>query len=477
MVLLSEEGPNSYEYQNHMHFYKESSTPEILEIKPVFPSGAETFHAGSVMFIDWISAVPGGTAGSVTLELSVHGPNGPWEPIAMDLPDSGRYQWLIPAGTPSTGEAYIRYTLSADTETVQAITPLALNILGTFNEPVEGLAAANDSPTVLGEAPILTATVISGTNVLYEWDLGDGTLAQGAVISHVYPDLGVYTAVVTASNPVNSEVATTTVEIFEEPVAGLIATNDSPTVLGEWTDLAVTVISGTNVIYAWDLGDGSFATGDLVGHVYPGLGIYTAVVTASNSVSSDVATTTVEVYEEPIYGMVVYNDSPTILGEPTLLSAGVITGTNVLFTWDLGDGTFTQGDLVSHVYPAAGVYTAVVTATNAVSQASIETVVQIEEPISGLIAVNDSPSNLGTHTTMSATVDVGTNVVYEWDLGDGTLATGEVVEHVYPAADEYTAVVTATNAVGWQVAATIVIVEEEPVYFIYLPMVVYTRQE
>ena len=473
IVLVSEEG-GPFTYQNHIHFYKESSTPGALQVQPVFPSGAETFRAGGTIFVDWISAVPGGEAGSVTLELSVYGSNGPWEPLAADLPDSGRYQWLIPPATPSTNEAYIRYTLTTASGTVQATTPAAFNILGSFEEPITGLVATNDSPTVLNGTTFLTATVISGTNIIYQWALGDGAFATGDLVSHIYPDIGVFTAVVTASNAVSTDVATTTVEIYEDPIDGLAAINDSPTLIGMTTTLTATTLSGTNITFAWTLGDGTFATGDIVSHVYPEPGTYTAVVTASNAVDFEVAATTVEIFDEPIVGLSAVNDSPTILGEVTILTATVLSGTNVVYEWALGDGTLAAGALVEHIYPDAGVYTAVVTATNASGWQTAATIVAVDEPIGGLTAANDSPTPLGMTTTLTTTVASGTNVVYAWDLGDGTLAAGALVEHIYPAEGVYTAIVTATNAVGWQVVTTTVVVEEQPkpFYRYYLPLVV-----
>jgi len=294
IVLISEEGgwPN---YQNHMHFYKEASTPTTVEIKPIAPSGGKTYHAGAVTFVDWSGAVPVGEVGQVSLELSIHGPGGPWEPMAEGLPNNGRYQWLIPTATPSTQEAYIRYSLTASNETVQAVTPAAFIIIGSTEEPIIGLVAVNDSPTILGETTILTASIISGTNVQYTWDLGDGMIASEAVVSHNYAEVGTFTATVTATNEVSADQAVTLVTVYEDPITGLVAINDSPTLLGETTILTATVISGTNVTFEWDLGDGITTTGAVVSHVYADPGLYTALVTASNAVSSTEASTTVEI--------------------------------------------------------------------------------------------------------------------------------------------------------------------------------------
>ena len=91
-----------------------------------------------------------------------------------------------------------------------------------------------------------------------------------------------------------------------------------------------------------------------------------------------------------------------------------------------------------------------------------------EEPIAGLAAHNDSPTTLGETTTLSATITAGTNVTYEWDLGDSGTATGQTVMHVYPAVGTYTATVTATNSVSQAVAQTVVVIEYR---HIYLPLV------
>ena len=52
--------------------------------------------------------------------------------------------------------------------------------------PVTGLQANNDGPKVETVPVQLTASIASGTGVTYAWDLGDGTTAQGASVSHLY---------------------------------------------------------------------------------------------------------------------------------------------------------------------------------------------------------------------------------------------------------------------------------------------------
>ena len=65
----------------------------------------------------------------------------------------------------------------------------------------------------------LTATVTTGDNVAYAWAFGDGWVSTaksgvGAVVTHAYATLGDYTAVITASNSVNTLTATTHISII-----------------------------------------------------------------------------------------------------------------------------------------------------------------------------------------------------------------------------------------------------------------------
>jgi Mg-chelatase subunit ChlD len=83
-------------------------------------------------------------------------------------------------------------------------------------QPVLGLTAVNDSPTILSHSTKLTSTISSGNSVTYTWDFGDGESGVGSILSHTYPAVGTYTAVVTAQNAVNVLTATTNVLIFNQ---------------------------------------------------------------------------------------------------------------------------------------------------------------------------------------------------------------------------------------------------------------------
>jgi hypothetical protein len=84
--------------------------------------------------------------------------------------------------------------------------------------------------------------------------------------------------------------------------------------------------------------------------------------------------------DEAITGLEIFNDNPTLPGDSTLLWASVTGGTNVTYSWDFGDGTPGESgnnSSISHIFTAAGTYTATVTATNSVSQMSASTLVTV----------------------------------------------------------------------------------------------------
>ena len=262
---------------------------------------------------------------------------------------------------------------------------------------------------------------------------------------------------------------------YERIPVTLSASNDSPTVLGVPTNLTATLQGSVSPapLFTWDFGDGSPTTaGVTVPHTYPAVGVYLATVIADNGVISLTATTPVTITDQPILNLTAINDSPTALGRTTALTA-TAAGSNITYTWDLGDGAAGAiGAVQNHVYPALGTYTAVVTATNSVSTAVATTIVTITDAsILNLAAINDSPTVLGRTTHLTATA-TGGSIVYTWGFGDGAAgAIGATQNHIYPAVGVYTAFVTATNGISTAVASTLVTITEPPVYRVYLPII------
>ena len=176
-----------------------------------------------------------------------------------------------------------------------SISPTLITITG----PETGLAGENQEFSALVE-PISTTLPLT-----YFWQASGQTPITNTggltdTVSFTWYLTGTHFITVTASNPAGAVSDTHMITITDQPIEGLIASNNSPTVLGEDTTFTATLTSGTNVIYSWDFGDESDGIGQIVTHTYSSVGEYTATVTATNSVGSLTETTLVNI-TDPVY--------------------------------------------------------------------------------------------------------------------------------------------------------------------------------
>jgi large repetitive protein len=83
--------------------------------------------------------------------------------------------------------------------------------------------------------------------------------------------------------------------------------------------------------------------------------------------------------------LVAQNDGPTNFGGITILTASIVNGTGVTYSWDFGDGKTGTGRITTHKYTTAGDFTATVTATNSAGNAAAITQVTIVPPDNYLV--------------------------------------------------------------------------------------------
>ena len=353
----------------------------------------------------------------------------------------------------------------------------AVDIVPQVVPPVAGFISS--SPDEFGQTTTFLNISQDGGddagNIKVVWNLGDGTSSAAQNPAHTYAVPGTYLVSLTVSNSVASDTFNDTVLIRDAPISGLAIGHASPAIVGHAATLSATIVSGTRVSYLWALGDGTVNTGQSLTHAYRAVGNYTIVLTATNSVGSQVVTDTVQVMDEPIEGLSISHSGPTTLGSATALTASIAAGTGVSYLWSLGDGSTSTSQTLVHAYTAVGDYTVVLTATNSWGSLVMYATVSVRDvPISGLSVSHDGPTALGIPTTLTATVTTGTNVVYNWDLGDGHLAAGAHVTHTYVAAGTYGVTVTAVNGMSAYETSAVVFVFD-PDLSLFLPLVAKTR--
>ncbi len=222
--------------------------------------------------------------------------------------------------------------------------------------PWEVSAPARVNLTVVGGTPPYRGFV----------DFGDGSQAHAAgsgpvlSTSHVYDAAGTYTlsASLTDGDGVNAAASAPAVTVTAGPAVAIRA--PAGVDAGHPVRLTATLlVAGTPpVAYAWDLGDGTSASGANVTHTYASPGTYLAAVNATDGAGAVAhASVTVRVASPPSLSAHVSPGSANVSAGVHLF-ANVTGGTAPFaYAWRFGDGNASGAQDPVHAYAKPGTYT------------------------------------------------------------------------------------------------------------------------
>jgi PKD repeat protein len=321
-----------------------------------------------------------------------------------------------------------------------------------------------DSVTFDGSGSIANSGII----VDYEWNFGDGTTANGITASHTYNQPGRYRVILTTTNSAGlTASADHDIRIEGQPTAVINAPSQGQ--VGQLITFYGSSSNGGDIAsFAWNFGDGAYANGQTVSHVYaqPGSFVVTLTVTDRQGLS-DTATQTIyisQVVQPPTASIRAPNQGTA--GQPITFDG---TGSNpgsgqiVNFAWSFGDGANATGPVVSHVYAQAGTYTVSLNVTNSSNlSANATQTIYISPAAQPPTAVITAPGQgtEGQPVTFDGTHSVagsGQIVKYDWTFGDGATGSGAIVSHIYAQAGTYTVILTVTNSDNLSANATQII--------------------
>ncbi|HTP11094.1 MAG TPA: PKD domain-containing protein, partial [Anaerolineae bacterium] len=468
--------------------FKQTTWHETNYVTSIAPATVNAPNSGETVNVT-IGPLPSNKSITIKFRASINDPipagilqvsnqgtvsGGNFSNVLTDDPDTGIAN--DPTVTPLDIQVDLQITKAVSPTTAYPGAPITYTIayLNAGPQASANVVISDPLPSALTNVTYQSSATITPTGS-YVWTIGTLSNGQGGTITvtgMISSALGVPTTITNTATitgtgrdtNASNNTASVGLPITDQPIGGLNAANSSPTQLGSATNFTATVSAGTSVVYQWNFGDGATSSGATSAHTYAAVGMYTATVTATNSANSQVATTSVTVVDVPISGLNAANSSPTRLGSATNFTATISSGSNVAYAWNFGDGATGSGATSAHTYATIGTYTATVTATNSVNQQVAATVVTvIDRPISGLTAANDSPTQLGNTTHFTATISGGSNVAYQWNFGDGAVASGANTSHIYGAVGSYVATVTATNGVSVVVASTNASIVDVPI--------------
>jgi PKD repeat protein len=317
------------------------------------------------------------------------------------------------------------------------------------------LVVTSSSPTALGEITTFTATLTVSGDFTCTWDLDDGTLAEGLVVTHTYPTVGMYTAMVTATNGTLTYIQTTTVSV-DIPIASPLLSEGFE---GPWLPVGWSSSILAPSVY-WQHASAHAYRGVYSAFHDDAFGMQDAwLVTrrVTPTAESQLVFWQFERYAPYYYRHSVWvsTGSPDPKDGDFVELAQVMTG---------AESTWGKVSVSLGAFAGRPCYLAFRYQGNNADEWYIDDV----QVTTALVASHNGPKQPGEIVTFMAYAPTGSNVDYIWNLGDGVIRSGATVTYAYSTAGSYTAVVTASNSVN-----SVTKVLTVPIWvYSYLPLVI-----
>lgn len=258
----------------------------------------------------------------------------------------------------------------------------------TVNAGTTGNVSIQTTPSpATGQTPlnVFFEAVSSFTNVVYQWDFGDGSIGFGRTITHTFTNntnntktFHVTLFVKRNNNVVAIRTVTVTVNPTPQQTGSVtISTTPSNATINAGQTIFFTATTSNNGIcgnftYDWVFGDGATATGQSVSHQYNSIGTFNVTVTVFNNCQNNNSlfgseTKTVTVLSGLNTPQINLSFNPSNMQVPNTVTMTATGNTgNLTYNWLLGDGNTATTQTVVHTYYQPGTYTVTVTVSNGI---------------------------------------------------------------------------------------------------------------
>ncbi|MBO0888246.1 PKD domain-containing protein [Candidatus Bathyarchaeota archaeon] len=397
-------------------------------------------------------------------------------PKAYDYPNDYLYaSWSGPVvRTHYVGtRPYSHYSYPKTLETNWGLTPLTSND-ASANAMTEFFTSAGPSPISAsitfapsnpqtGQTVSFVASASGGTSpYMYSWDFGDGSSGSGPTASHVYTVQGMYSVFLAVTDSASNMGTSAKSLTVTASLSSSFNYNPSSPLTGESVAFTASVSGGTAPYsYQWNFGDGATATSASPTHKYSVAGTVTVSLTVKDNSSPQQTATTQQtiVVSNPSTGLSArFTFTPsTPQTNQTITYTGNATGGTgpYTFSWSFGDGsTASSGSPITHVYRSAGTFTVQLNVTDSArpSPATVSSLesISVSSPPRPLVAsIAFDPSAPVQGTTISFTVSVSGGTLpysFNWDFGDGSMATDASPTHAFTSPGAYTVGLTINDS-------------------------------
>jgi PKD repeat protein len=400
---------------------------EITELPPPQPPVASFTYSPTEPMVDE----------TVTFDASAsYDPDGTIESYEWNFGDGGTGTGVVTTHTYNTAGTYtVTLTVTDDDGLTDTATSDVTVSPPELQPPVASFTFSPTSPLV-DETVTFDASASydpDGTIVSYDWDFGDGLSDTGEIVTHAYSAAGTYTVTLTVTDNDGLTDTITKDIVVSAPPATVIYVDPSTVSAnpgGYFTiniDIAdVTDLYSWQVKLRWTLGLLDIDAEDIVEGPFLKQGGITVF-------AKKVFTNYIDI------GCSLLGTVPGVTGSGTLATATfkvLKTGnaTLELYFTKLQNSSLQE---IPHTSQDGYFYTTWPVADFSYSPNPLD---NPGHPIQGETITFDASSSYDP--------DGGTIVSYEWDFGDGTSDTGQIVTHAYDAAGSYFVTLTVTDDEG-----------------------------
>ena len=300
------------------------------------------------------------------------------------------------------------------------------------------------------------------------WSFGDGEVASGSVVTHVFEEPGSFEVSLTAGNAAGSNTTSAIITVVDgvKPPQAIIGGFPRVVEVGQSVTLTSESTNSPTAI-SWRFDDGDSALGTTVRHAWRSAGTFRIRLSVSNSAGADeaFADILVEPGVSPPTARFGQSALEAVVGE-TISFNDLSLNSPTSLTWEFGDGATAQGANVSHSWDDDGSYTVTLTARNDAGSDDVSKTVTV-------IPLPPNPPSAG-FTVASATVPVNSVVKFvntttgdatewAWDFGDGTSSVAKSPPHGYSSPGTYEVTLVASNAGGSDSVTKTIVVVDPPI--------------
>ena len=381
--------------------------------------------------------------------------------------DGVLHAWDFGNGTTSTAfdpppafyDTFGSYPVTLTVTNGQGCTSQSTEQVHVYQPPQIVIGAQNVCEGSPAQFNDLTVTEPGNPIIDWAWDFGDGNTSDLSSPAHLYAVPAAYVVTLTGTTPYCSGTGSLPVMVEARPVAAFTPS----TVLG-CSPLTVSFANASTGATGavWTFGDGGGTTELEPTYTFHNYGntdsVYTVQLVATTFFGCT-DTATVQVTVAPgVQALFTHNGLPGCAPMQVDFTNNSTGGGSYL--WDFGDGNTSTEQSPSHTYVNTTLMlqlnTVTLTATSPAGCSDVATMQVMVYPTQDLtFAV--APGSGCSPLTVTMPPIVGA-VTYEWDLGDGTTASGAAPTHTYvnngTDAQDFTVTLNGQNAFGCPGTAT-----------------------